>query len=261
MRVKISRVERDGKITLQETGGFAIVTLHRPASKNAMTQKMWKELALIGREIPKNKKNKVVIVRGGERSFTAGSDIKEFSQMTVEEADESFRLMEEAISTFEKLPLPTIAAIHGPAMGAGFVLALSCDLRVGCEQAKMGIPIGRLGITLSKKFVKRIVELVGPSRMKDLVYTSRILSGKECYDWGLLNYMLKTQDDVDHFVMEIAEAIKGQSQASLKAVKEAVAFSTPSVDLPIASPFIHSVDPKDFHEGVLSFIEKRKPKF
>jgi enoyl-CoA hydratase len=261
MRVMINRIEKDGKITLQESGGIAIVTLHRPNKKNALTKKMWKELANIGRKIPQNPKNKLLILRGAGGLFTAGSDIKEFSKMGVEEANESFRLMEEAISTFEKIPLPTIATIKGPAMGAGFVLALSCDLRIGTQGTKMGIPIGRLGITLSKHFIKRIVNLVGPSRMKDLVYTGRILDKDESYDWGLVNYCVPETESSDHYSIELAKTILEQSPASLRAVKEGVAYSAPFFEIPLVSDFKDSVDPHDFPEGVRAFIEKRKPNF
>lgn len=261
MRVIISRIEKDGKITLQESGGIAIVTLNRPSYKNALTKKMWQELAGIGRKIPQNPKNKLVILRGAGGLFTAGSDIKEFNQMDVEEANESFRLMEEAISTFEKMPLPTIATIKGPSMGAGFELALSCDLRVGTTKTKMGIPIGRLGITLSKKFVQRIVNLVGPSRMKDLVYTGRVLNKQESYEWGLVNYLVPEGESADHYTIELAKTIMGQSPASIRAVKEGVAYCTPFFDLPLESDFKDSVDPHDFPEGVRAFVEKRKPNF
>jgi enoyl-CoA hydratase len=97
LRVMIKRVP-DGKITLQETSKIAIVTMNRPAARNALTFNMWKELARIGREIAANPKNKVVILRGIPGQFTAGADIKEFCEMSVEEAEIAFANMEEAIS-------------------------------------------------------------------------------------------------------------------------------------------------------------------
>lgn len=261
MRVTISRIEKNGKITLQESGGLAIVTIHRPDFKNAMTANMWSELTAVGERITKNPKNKVVVLRGAGGLFTAGSDIKEFSRMTVKEANEAFRRMEGAISTFEKLPIPTIGLIDGPGLGAGFELALACDLRVGTPNTKMGMPIGRLGITLSKKFVKRIVDLIGPSRTKDLVYTGKLLSLEESNQWGLINYLSPEGEDPDHYVISLAKSINEMSPASLKAVKEAAAFSNPSFDIPLHSEFHSSVDPVDFAEGTRAFVEKRKPKF
>jgi enoyl-CoA hydratase len=262
MRVTISHIEVDGKISLQESGGFAIVTIRRPNCKNAMTVGMWKELAQIGKKILQNPKNKVVILRGAGNQFTTGSDIKEFNRMTIWEANEAFRLMEEAISTFEQLPIPTIGCINGPALGAGFELALACDIRIGSSHTIMGIPVGRLGIKLSRKFTKRIVDLIGPSRTKDLVYTGRLYNPQECYQLGLINYLLNDREDIDHFTVTLAKKIKEQSPASLRAVKEAVAYSRPSVDIQWSENFETStVDPNDFPEGVRAFVEKRKPNF
>ncbi|HET7578318.1 MAG TPA: enoyl-CoA hydratase/isomerase family protein [Bacillales bacterium] len=261
MRVSISRVEKNGKVTLQESGGIAIVTIYRPAFKNALTAKMWREMRLVAEKIPTHARTKVVLLRGAGGLFTAGSDIKEFHRLTLEEADEAFHLMEQAISAFEKLELPTIGVINGPAMGAGLELALACDLRIGTSNTKMGMPIGRLGITLSKKFTKRIVDIIGPSRTKDLVYTGRILGPHESQEWGLINYLLSDDQGPDHFAAQLANQIKQQSGASLRAVKEAIAYSQPLLDIPVKSEFKSNVDPEDFPEGVRAFVEKRKPRF
>src|SRR5690606_33318469 len=134
------------------------------------------ELTQIGNEI--RSKNKVVLLRGVTGNFTAGADIKEFCEMTIDEANEAFQVMEEAISTFESLPMPVISVIDGPAMGAGFVLSLASDLRIGTMNARMGIPVGRLGITLGPAFVRRIIRYIGPSRTKELVYTGKIYSAR-----------------------------------------------------------------------------------
>lgn len=261
MRVTISRFEKDGKVLLQESGGMAIVTMDRPAFKNALTTKMWVEMQQIAERIPKRPKTRVVVLRGAGGLFTAGSDIKEFQQMTLDEANEAFRLMEGAISAFEKMELPTIAVIKGPAIGAGLELALSCDLRVGTPKTKMGMPIGRLGITLSNKFTKRMVDIIGPSRTKDLVYTGRLLDPEESREWGLINYLLTDEQGPDHFAAQLAKQVKQQSAASLRAVKEAVAFSKPVFELQIKNKFESSVDPDDFPEGTRAFVEKRKPRF
>lgn len=261
MRVTISQVETDGKIILQESAGLAIVTIQRPHLKNAMSSAMWRELAEIGKLIPENRKTRVVILRGSKDQFSAGSDLKEFNRMSLDQAHEAFRLIEQAISTFEKLPLPTIAVIDGPALGAGFVLSLACDLRVGTSKARMGIPVGRLGITLNQMFVKRIVDLIGGSRTMDLVYTSRLFNASECYQLGLLNYLVPDGEDIDHFTLCLAKKVMEQSQASLLAVKRSVAFNKPSLFFPWDTGTASSIDSNDFPEGVRSFVEKRKPNF
>ncbi|WP_404331824.1 enoyl-CoA hydratase/isomerase family protein [Mesobacillus maritimus] len=261
MRVTIKRTEKDGKITLQESGSFAIVTINRPDLKNALTNRMWEDLAAIGRRIPENPKNKVVILRGSKNHFTAGSDIKQFNNLSIQEANQAFNVMEEAISTFEKIPLPTIGAINGPALGAGFELALACDIRIGTPNTLMGIPVGRLGITLNQAFAKRIADLIGKSRTMDLVYTGRLLKPKECYDLGLLNYLLEEEEDINSFTIQIGKKIMEQSPASVLAIKRSVSFNNPTISIPWETGVSSSLDPIDFPEGVRSFVEKRKPNF
>ncbi len=254
MRIHIKRVP-DGKITLQETAKIAIVTINRPAARNALTVNMWKELARIGEEIKASTKVKVVILRGTVGQFTAGADIKEFCELTVAEANQAFVQMEETISIFEHLPIPVIAAIDGPAMGAGFVLALACDLRIDTNQTRMGIPVGRLGITVGPSFVRRIVRLIGPSRTKELVYTGKIYNAEEAWQLGLLNQRIEN-GPLDQAVLELAQTIAGQSKASMKAVKAAAALCEWKQDVPW-----DFVDPVDFPEGCLAFAEKREPHF
>ncbi len=259
MKVKIKRIESKAKITVQESAGMAIITIYRPHLKNALTSKMWKELNVVGKKILENPKNKVVLLRGSGTQFTAGSDIKEFHQMSLDEAEEAFVHMEQAISTFENLPIPTVGVINGPAMGAGLELALACDIRIGSENAKMGIPVGKLGITLNNKFAKRLVDLIGPARTKDLVYTGRIFNAEEAYEYGMLNYLV-SEKQLDRFAMTKGKIISEQSPSSLLAIKRAVATNINSIQK-FWGEDTKFVDAYDFPEGVASFVEKRKPKF
>jgi enoyl-CoA hydratase len=254
MQVLVKRLE-DGKITFQQTSKIGIVTMNRPGSRNALTASMWKELTAIFNKVKESSKIKVLVLRGTANQFTAGSDIKEFSQMTLTEAQNAFLNMEEAISTLESLPIPVLAAIDGPAMGAGFILSLACDLRIGTYNAKMGIPVGRLGITVGPSFMRRIVRLIGPSRGKELVFTGKIFTAEESYQLGLLNQLVDSSE-LDQVVIKKAGIIMNQSKASLLAVKEAVDLCEWKEDIPW-----HFVDPIDFPEGTSAFAEKRKPKF
>jgi enoyl-CoA hydratase len=252
VRVVIRRAP-DGKITLQETAKIAIVTINRPAARNALTTNMWRELAAIGREI--RPKNKIVILRGTAGNFTAGADIKEFCEMSAAEANDAFEQMEQAISIFENLPIPVICAVDGPAMGAGLILSLAGDMRVGSPLARMGIPVGRLGITVGPAFMRRIVRLIGPSRAKELVYTGRIYDAQEAFALGLLNHLVESEQ-LDEYVLQLAETVSRQSRASLQAVKKSVQLCEWRQDMSW-----NYVDPVDFPEGCLAFAQKREPRF
>ncbi|MFJ9499694.1 enoyl-CoA hydratase/isomerase family protein [Brevibacillus centrosporus] len=255
MRVMIKRVT-DGKITLQETSKMAIITMNRPASRNALTSDMWLELARLVKSVESNPKNKVVILKGARGQFSAGSDIREFTQMTADEANAAFEKMEDAMAAIENISLPVIGVIDGPAMGAGFILSLACDIRIGTRNTKMGIPVGRLGITLGPSFVQRIVRLIGPSRTKELVYTGKIYDYHEAKQLGLVNVFVENREELEHTCLKTAGIMADQSMASLAAVKKAVHLCEQQTHAPWKY-----VDPVDFHEGCLSFVEKRKPHF
>ncbi|MFC7687130.1 enoyl-CoA hydratase/isomerase family protein [Ureibacillus sp. GCM10028918] len=260
MQVRTTRMlEEDAKIIYQETAGLAIITIHRPQLKNALTANMWTQLAKIASQTLDNPKNKVLILRGSGENFTAGSDIKEFNSISLEEAEEAFVHMEKTISTIERLPLPVIGVINGPAMGAGLELALACDIRIGSDKARMGIPVGKLGITINNKFAKRLVDLVGPSATKDFVFTGRMYKAEEAFKAGMLNYLV-SQKDINKFAFRMGKLVAGMSPSSLLAVKRSVqeCLDSSPVLWQTSAPF---VDQNDFPEGVRAFVEKRKPIF
>lgn len=251
----------EGRISVRQFSRIAVVTIRRPIAHNALTSRMWQDLRKIGDEIANNPKTRVVLLRGAFDYFTAGSDIKEFSQMSVEQVDRTFAIMEEAISTLENLPFPTIACIKGTAMGAGLQLALACDLRVASENARLGMPVARLGITIGAPFARRLVDLVGPSWAKDMLFTGRALSVQEATRLGLVNYTTSS-GKVEYFALRLARTIANQSTASVRNSKQMVSKCLPKrelADLPVESP--RWIDSTDFQEGVKAFIEKRVPNF
>ncbi|SDN89610.1 enoyl-CoA hydratase/isomerase family protein [Alkalicoccus daliensis] len=254
MRVMIKRAP-DGKITLQEGAKIAVVTISRPAARNALTSNMWRELKAIGEELQRNKKTRAVVVRGVPGSFTAGFDIKEFCGMSVSEANQSFQLMEETIRTFENIPVPVIGAVDGPAYGAGLIFSLAFDLRVGTENAKMGIPVAGLGINLGPEFIHRLKRIIGPARVSELVMLGEIYDAEKSLQTGLLNKVME-REAFDSRVLAIAEKITRLAPSSLASAKKAI--QTP---LEEEVPEMKYADETYFLEGCLSFVEKRAPRF
>ncbi|MCL6453941.1 MAG: enoyl-CoA hydratase/isomerase family protein [Alicyclobacillus sp.] len=254
MRVTVNRFEETGSMRLQTSGPIGIVTFDRPNRRNALTQSMWHTLEYWCSNLPA--KVKLLILRGSGREFTAGSDIKEFARLTPAQANGAFEQMERAIHAVEMLPIPTIAAINGPAYGAGFVLTLACDLRIGSENATFGMPVGKLGITLQPPFIRRMVQHLGPSRAKEMVYTARQYDATTAYRLGLLNDIAPA-GQLDEFVFSTARSILQQSKASIHAVKHSVheVLNNPA---PRTGAW---VDDKDFVEGVAAFNEKRAAVF
>jgi enoyl-CoA hydratase/carnithine racemase len=237
-------------------GGVAAITLRRPARRNAICEEMWDEFLRKLRHASTDESVRVVIIRGAGGDFSAGADLREMGAAELPEAERLFHKMEECVASVEECPVPTIACISGYALGTGLELALACDLRVADGSARLGIPIARLGITLSSSFVRRLTLLIGPSRTKDLVYTGRMLDAQEALDWVLVNRVVSEEESALHETFEIARTIGKQSRASLRAVKAKAGSG--SGRNPAAYNY---VDPEDFPEGVSAFLEKRTPRF
>jgi enoyl-CoA hydratase/carnithine racemase len=215
---------------------------------------MWATLQAWCEGLPE--KVRVLILRGRPGEFSAGSDIKEFAMLSPGEANQAFMQMEAAISALERLPIPTIAVIDGPAFGAAFVLTLACDLRIGSHLATFGMPVGKLGITLQPPFLKRLVQHLGPGRTKELVYTAAQYDAREARRFGLLN-AVTSPEDLDNYVIRVARTILQQSPASLHAVKVGVHRVLNQEPCELGT----WVDEVDFMEGVRAFTEKRAAQF
>lgn len=242
-------------------GGIAVITINRPWVRNAFTVAMWQELQAQVEALGADPQVRVLVIQGaGDEAFTAGSDIREFAAMSIPEVDSGFQVMEDAISAVENLPIPTIAALNGYALGGGLELALACDLRVASERATLGMPVARLGIMISPKFAKRIVDLVGPSRGKDLLYTGRLVGASEALSMGLVNCHVLSHE-LRQTTMEMARRIARQSHSAVRAAKAAVAMCVPlsAGGGGLQGPYF--IDPRDFPEGVAAFMERRPPRF
>lgn len=253
-------MDREGEILLQRDQAAAWVTINRPWVKNAFTVTMWRRLGEVLDEVSRDGEVRVLVIQGaGEDAFTSGSDIREFEKMPLEDVNGSFQIMEASISKVEELPIPTIASLNGYALGGGLELALACDLRVATERATLGMPIARLGIMISPKFAKRLVDLIGPSRAKDVLYTGRLIPSSEALGMGLINYFVLSQE-LKGFTRDLAGKIARHSASSVRAAKAAVSQCLPA---PLGKDLgeAYFIDGADFSEGVAAFLGKRMPKF
>lgn len=251
---------------LQKKKHVAKVVVNRPERRNAFKTAMWFELIDIFKVLEKDPEIRVVIVMGaGDQSFVAGADISEmkgeFPPVVDGEMVNPVALAAQVLEDSEKV---VIAMINGYAIGGGCELAVACDLRVAAESARIGITSAKIGICNSFENIKRLVDLVGPSRAKDLLFTGRLLSAQEALSAGLVDYVVP-HGEIESFTNELTKRIVQNAPLSIQGAKKTIRMLSRNLNLnQIEDEFYISKKcflSEDFKEGVRAFLEKRKPQF
>ena len=196
------------------------------------------------------------------RSF-AGTDIAQFREfVTPQHAIEYERQQNRNIGRVEQVRKPTIAMIRGFAVGGGASIALACDLRVAATDAKLGVPIARtLGNTLSITTLARLVEYVGPSRAKELLFTAKLIDASEGRAAGVFNEVVEP-DRLEQRTMELAETIASHAPLTIRSIKEGVRRLMDHARLAEAEDLVQmAYQSEDFKEGIDAFLNKREPRW
>lgn len=243
----------------EDKTGF--ITFNRPQARNALTFQMYESLATLCESI--NDKslpiNTLIISGAGDKAFAAGTDIAQFQEFrTREDALGYERTMDRVLGLLESVPVPTIAAIRGACTGGGAAIAACCDLRIASEDLKFGFPIARtLGNCLSVGNLSRLVELLGASRTREILMTSRLIKIDEALSIALVN---ESASDPMARACELATQMQSHAPLTMAASKEGLrrlreqAANVEGDDL---IELCYTSD--DFREGMAAFLGKRKP--
>lgn len=252
-------------IVVERAGPVATVTLNRPAKRNALSIEMWRRMIALVDELDRDTAVKVVVVTGSGEAFAAGADIDEFEQSLSD--PKLGELVAEVTSSAQRRlarnAKPTIAKIRGACVGGGCGIALCCDLRFADETAKFAITPAKLGLVYSLADTKRLVDIVGPARAKDMLFTGRLLGADEAHRIGLVDRLLAA-GDLDAAVAAYAADIAATSQFSARGNKRMVQMIIDGAtddDRDTRRLFVDAFSGADFKEGVTAFIHKRKPVF
>lgn len=251
-----------GDVRLERTGDVAWITFARPEARNAMTFAMYERLGEICVELDGDAAIRAVVLTGAGGAFVAGTDISQFTEFTTERhALEYEETMDRILGGLEGLRVPTIAAIRGPAVGGGAAIAAACDLRIGSPSARFGVPIARtLGNCLSTNNILRLVALIGAARVKELLFTARLLDAAEMRAVGLLAEVTESEDGLLPRAEELARTLASHAPLTLRATKEQLRRIRERMRPEDASDLVLlCYMSADFREGVRAFIEKRKP--
>jgi enoyl-CoA hydratase/carnithine racemase len=217
-----------------------------------------------------------VIITGQGRTFSAGYDIGDLRDRgggheSVDFADEAERLVAHpftaAIDAVEAYPYPTIAALNGHAIGGGLELALTCDLRLGADTIKLGMPPAKLGLVYSHTGIRKFIDVIGASRTRELFLVGGRIDATKAHAWGLVNDVHGADELADAAVAlagEIAANAPLAQQGNkrvIRAVLDGQATLAPEVERELLALRHACFSSEDFREGVRAFAEKRPPEW
>jgi enoyl-CoA hydratase/carnithine racemase len=253
----------DGEVRYVRNGAVATVTFDRPAARNAMTWRMYEQLAEACARMQGEEGLRAAVFRGaGGKAFIAGTDIAQFRTFRSGEDGLAYEAkMEAYLSAIEALPIPTLGVIEGFAIGGGLAIAACCDLRIATPGARFGVPTARtLGNCLSIANYARLVAALGASRAKRVLLLAENLSAEEALAGGFVAEIVASSD-LDRRIGEITDRLVHNAPITMRVSKEAIRrllhASLPSTD--DLTRACYGSD--DFRIGVEAFVEKREPQW
>lgn len=254
-------------LKLENQNSIWTLTISRPESLNALNSQVLKELSLAFEYLAGlslAEAQCLIITGAGEKSFVAGADIKEISQLSLETGKKFAEQGQDLFRQLENLKIPVIAAVNGFALGGGLELALSCDFIYGSENAKFGLPEVTLGLIPGFGGTVRLSRALSLPKAKEWIMTGNLVGATEALQMGLVNKVLSSADLMPA-VRKTAEVIASRGPVAVALAKKSLQGA---YDLPIdqamqfeAIQFGQLFLTTDFIEGTRAFIEKRKSQF
>lgn len=247
-------------INFERRGLVGLVTIDRQERRNALNAELCKHLREVLQE---QTEPRAFVITGAGSAFCSGADL--VTRFAPEGNTDTFRpSFEELLDAIVACPAPVVAAINGPAIGAGMQLAVACDIRVAALGARMAIPGGKLGIHLSPRNIWRLAQLVGQGAARDFLIAGRNVDANEALRLGLVQY-------VEHDALASALALAGEiasyapltvqgHKRALNLVAEAQWLSE-DARADIAAAEARAFASEDLQEGMTAFSEKRTPRF
>ena len=253
-----------GEILVERDGPVVTLTFNRPEARNAMTWGMYERLTEVCDEVDADDSVRALVLRGaGGKAFVSGTDISQFTAFaTADDGIAYEREGDERMDRLERVTKPVIAQIEGYAVGAGFKIAAASDIRLATPDARFGAPIARtLGNCLSMAAYSTLVDLFGPSRTKEMMFTARLLSAAEAHAAGFVHEIVPA-DTITARVRALADEVASHAPITLRVTKEAVRRIQAQRRVRGGEDLIAlTYTSADFKEGVRAFLEKRAPRW
>lgn len=252
-------------VLLEKKGNIAVATINRPKALNALNSQVLEDLNELVELVKADEEIRALVLTGcGEKAFVAGADIGEMSTLTKAGGEAFGKKGNDVFRKLETLPIPTIAAVNGFALGGGCELALSCDIRIASEKAVFGQPEVTLGIIPCFGGTQRLPRLIGTGLAKEMIYTGKHIDAQTALRYGLVNRVVPAEALMDEAKALMDDILK----VSPMAIKYAKLSINKGADMDLMNALEVEKDlvglcfaTEDKQVGMQAFLEKRKPNF
>lgn len=253
-----------GLVSLAVDDSVAVVTLQREQQLNALNREVLSDLGEIVAELHHRSDVRVVLLHGVGRAFAAGADIAQMKDLSGPEAERFSRFGQDVFSALEALPQPTVALVHGYALGGGLELAMACDIRIAAEATKFGQPEVTLGVVPGFGGSQRLPRLIGQGNALYLLLTGELVDASEAQRLGLVSKVVQA-DQLLAAGKQLAQHLLTVGPYALAGIKRTV-YEGAELDLQRglrveAARFGLCFATAEQSEGMTAFLEKRKPNF
>lgn len=257
-------------LLIEKNKNICTLVLNRPEKKNSLSPKLVEALLDSLEELAADDTVRVVVIRGfGNQAFCSGYDIRSLPTQLNDDVREKLKTLnpvETLFKTVVNYPYPVIALINGVAFGAGCELSVCCDIRIGADDIRMGMPPAKLGLVYPWSGLQRFIQVIGLKSTREMFYTGRTYEGKRLKEIGLVDYLIPRQE-LEDFTYQMAAEIAANAPLALKGTKRVL-----NLLLNSSQPHKNNIQEaesiteaaflsEDLKEGRLAFLEKRKPNF
>ena len=262
-RRTVSREDKDGTVGFRVEGAVAHLTFDRPSARNALTWRMYDELAAGLGRIEADPAIKLAVLRGaGGQAFVAGTDIGQFAAFASGDDGVAYEArIEGYIDALERLRVPTLAVVEGCAIGGGLAIANACDLRMATSGARFGVPIARtVGNCLSPANLRRLSATLGVSLVKRMLLLAELPSAESLAPLGYLAAVVGP-DALDAEVARICERLLGHAPVTMRVTRQMLRHLATNPAAEASDLIRECYGSDDFAAGVKAFFEKRPAKW
>ena len=253
-------------IILTKADGVALIQMNNPKAMNALEDELSAELLSAYKDVAADPAVGAVILTGAEKAFCAGGDLKKLNEgfPTAEAGYDYMKSFREMVTTFLNMPKPTIAAVNGFAVGAGFCIAMQADLILASDKAKFGMAFANVGLIPDLAGLYTLPRLVGLQRAKELVFTGRTIGAEEAGAMGIVNRVVPHEQLLDE-AQKLARRLADGPRVALRMAKNVMndSINMTLEQLLDLEPHAQSIcfQSEDHKIGVQAFFRKEKPLF